>query len=43
MCIRDRFSYGQLGYGTAVALLLLLIGAAASLLYLRLLPEEDKK
>lgn len=39
----QAFSYGQLGYGTAVALLLLLIGAAASLLYLRLLPEEDKK
>ena len=39
----QAFSYGQLGYGTAVALLLLLIGAAASLIYLRLLPEEDKR
>lgn len=39
----QAFSYGQLGYGTAVALLLLLIGAAASLVYLRLLPEEDKR
>lgn len=39
----QAFSYGQLGYGTAVALLLLLIGAAASLTYLKLLPEEEKK
>ncbi|MGP9747020.1 carbohydrate ABC transporter permease [Brachybacterium sp. AOP29-B2-41] len=39
----QAFSYGQLGYGTAVALLLLLIGALASLAYLRLLPEEDKR
>ena len=39
----QAFSYGQLGYGTAVALLLLLIGALASLVYLRLLPEEDKR
>jgi len=39
----QAFSYGQLGYGTAVALLLLLIGAAASLVYLRLLPEEEKR
>jgi multiple sugar transport system permease protein len=39
----QAFSYGQLGYGTAVALLLLLIGAGASLVYLRLLPEEDKR
>ncbi|WP_084252664.1 carbohydrate ABC transporter permease [Devriesea agamarum] len=38
----QAFSYGQLGYGTAVALLLLLIGAVASLIYLKLLPEEDK-
>lgn len=36
------FSFGQLGYGTAIALLLLLIGAIASLSYLRLLPAEDK-
>lgn len=39
----QAFSYGQLGYGTAVALLLLLIGAVASLIYLRLLPEDDKR
>ncbi|EWS82785.1 carbohydrate ABC transporter permease [Brachybacterium phenoliresistens] len=39
----QAFSYGQLGYGTAVALILLLIGAVASLVYLRLLPEEDKR
>src|SRR5699024_2258830 len=39
----QAFSYGQLGYGTAVALLLLLLGAVASLLYLRLLPEEAKR
>ncbi len=39
----QAFSFGQLGYGTAVALLLLLIGAAASLLYLKLLPEEEKR
>ncbi|GAA1176657.1 carbohydrate ABC transporter permease [Nesterenkonia xinjiangensis] len=39
----QAFSYGQLGYGTAVALLLLLIGAVASIAYLRLLPEEDKR
>ncbi|SDR93743.1 carbohydrate ABC transporter permease [Microlunatus soli] len=36
------FSYGQLGYGTAIALLLLLIGGLASIAYLRLLPAEDK-
>src|SRR5699024_12404180 len=39
----QAFSYGQLGYGTAVALLLLLIGAAASLVYLRPLPEEEDR
>jgi len=39
----QAFSYGQLGYGTAVALLLLMIGAVASLVYLRLLPEEEKR
>lgn len=38
----QAFSYGQLGYGTAVALLLLLIGALASILYLRMLPREEK-
>ncbi|ANY05639.1 carbohydrate ABC transporter permease [Pseudonocardia sp. HH130630-07] len=37
----QAFSYGQLGYGTAVALLLLLLGGAASLAYLRLLAKED--
>ncbi|TQM13581.1 carbohydrate ABC transporter permease [Pseudonocardia kunmingensis] len=36
------FSYGQLGYGTAVALILLLIGGVASIAYLRVLPKEDK-
>ncbi|TDE94810.1 sugar ABC transporter permease [Occultella glacieicola] len=39
----QAFSYGQLGYGTAVALLLLGIGALASIVYLRLLPEEEKR
>ncbi|MDU0938415.1 MAG: sugar ABC transporter permease, partial [Dermabacter sp.] len=39
----QAFSYGQLGYGTAVALILLAIGAIASLIYLKLLPEEDKR
>ncbi|WP_114559479.1 carbohydrate ABC transporter permease [Desertihabitans aurantiacus] len=39
----QAFSYGQLGYGTAIALMLLLIGALASLAYLRLLPKEDKQ
>lgn len=38
----QAFSFGQLGYGTAIALLLLLIGAIASLIYLRMLPKEDK-
>jgi multiple sugar transport system permease protein len=38
----QAFSYGQLGYGTAVALLLLLIGGLASLAYLKMLPEEEK-
>src|SRR5699024_5520969 len=43
-CVYEQASsYGQLGYGTAVALLLLLIGAGDSLVYLRLLPEEDKR
>lgn len=39
----QAFSYGQLGYGTAIALILLAIGAIASLIYLTLLPEEDKR
>src|SRR5699024_12407758 len=39
----QAFSYGQLGYGTAVALLLLLIGAAASRVYRRRLPREGKR
>jgi len=38
----QAFSYGQLGYGTAVALLLLVIGGLASLAYLKMLPEEEK-
>jgi multiple sugar transport system permease protein len=38
----QAFSYGQLGYGTAVALLLLLIGGIASIGYLRVLPKEEK-
>ncbi|UFU02119.1 sugar ABC transporter permease [Ruania suaedae] len=38
----QAFSFGQLGYGTAVALLLLLIGALASIAYLRMLPREEK-
>ncbi|HYH32195.1 MAG TPA: sugar ABC transporter permease [Pseudonocardia sp.] len=38
----QAFSYGELGYGTAVALLLLLIGGIASIGYLRVLPKEDK-
>ena len=38
----QAFSFGQIGYGTAVALLLLLIGALASILYLKMLPEEEK-
>jgi multiple sugar transport system permease protein len=37
----QAFSYGQLGFGTAVALLLLLIGGVASIAYLRVLPKED--
>jgi multiple sugar transport system permease protein len=36
----QAFSYGQLGFGTAVALLLLLIGGIASIGYLRVLPKE---
>ncbi|NYE96283.1 multiple sugar transport system permease protein [Psychromicrobium silvestre] len=38
----QAFSFGQLGYGTAVALILLAIGGIASLIYLKLLPKEDK-
>ncbi|WP_394940752.1 carbohydrate ABC transporter permease [Psychromicrobium sp. YIM B11713] len=38
----QAFSFGQLGYGTAVALILLVIGGAASLVYMRLLPKEDR-
>ncbi|GAA4427820.1 sugar ABC transporter permease [Georgenia halophila] len=38
----QAFSFGQLGYGTAIALLLLLIGALASIVYLKLLPREEK-
>src|SRR5699024_2388664 len=36
-------SDGQVGCGPPVAPLLLLIGAVASLLYLRLRPEEEKR
>ncbi|WP_018157385.1 carbohydrate ABC transporter permease [Demetria terragena] len=39
----QAFSYGQLGYGTAIALLLLGIGGIAALAYLRVLPKEDKE
>lgn len=39
----QAFSFGQLGYGTAVALLLLAIGGVAALAYLKVLPEEDKR
>ncbi|AKU17524.1 carbohydrate ABC transporter permease [Luteipulveratus mongoliensis] len=39
----QAFSYGQLGYGTAVALMLLLVGGLAALAYLRVLPKEDKE
>lgn len=39
----QAFSFGLLGYGTAVALLLLAIGGVAALAYLRLLPKEDKQ
>ncbi|WP_045077655.1 carbohydrate ABC transporter permease [Psychromicrobium lacuslunae] len=38
----QAFSFGQLGYGTAVALILLAIGGVASLIYMKLLPREDK-
>lgn len=38
----QAFSFGQLGYGTAVALILLAIGGVASLVYMKLLPREDK-
>ncbi|WP_425270208.1 carbohydrate ABC transporter permease [Flexivirga meconopsidis] len=37
----QAFSFGQLGYGTAVALLLLLVGGVAALAYLKVLPKED--
>jgi multiple sugar transport system permease protein len=37
----QAFSYGRLGFGTAVALLLLLIGGIASIGYLRVLPKEE--
>ena len=36
----QAFSYYELGYGTAVAMVLIAIGAAASLIYVRLLRSE---
>jgi multiple sugar transport system permease protein len=36
----QAFNYYELGYGTAIAMLLIAIGAAASLLYVRLLRAE---
>jgi multiple sugar transport system permease protein len=36
----QAFSFSQLGYGTAIALVLLAVGAVFSILYMRLLREE---
>jgi multiple sugar transport system permease protein len=36
----QAFSFGDLGYGTAIAIMLLIVGAVFSLLYLRLLQPE---
>jgi multiple sugar transport system permease protein len=36
----QSFSFGQLGYGTALALVLLTVGGLFSLLYLRMLRTE---
>lgn len=38
----QAFSFGDLGYGTAIAIILLLVGAVFSLLYLRMLAEETR-
>jgi multiple sugar transport system permease protein len=37
---QQAFKFYQLGYGAAVALILLLIGAVASLIYLRVLEVD---
>ncbi len=37
---QQAFKFYQLGYGAAVALILLLIGALASLIYLKFLEVE---
>jgi multiple sugar transport system permease protein len=36
----QAFSFGDLGYGTAIAIMLLVVGAVFSLLYLRMLEPE---
>ncbi len=42
LAYQEAFSFGQLGFGTAIALILLLVGALFSLVYIRALrPEVD--
>ncbi|GAA1877965.1 carbohydrate ABC transporter permease [Lapillicoccus jejuensis] len=42
LAYQEAFSFGQLGFGTAIALILLLVGALFSLIYIRALrPEVD--
>ena len=42
LAYQEAFRFGQLGFGTAIATIMLLVGAAFSLIYIRALrPEVD--
>lgn len=41
MAYEEAFSYSDIGYGTAIAVVMLIIGAAFSLAYIRLLRERN--
>jgi multiple sugar transport system permease protein len=42
LAYKEGISFGQLGFGTAIALILLVVGALCSIVYIRALkPEVD--